>query len=162
YEWDWSGAEEEFRRAIEINPNSSIAHQRFGLYFNLLGRFEEARRELKLALEIDPLSPQIGCGFAVTSYLSRNYEKALIEIRRALEIDEDHPPNLYFLGRVYEAMGQADQAIATFEKLLASNNIPLFLGELGRAYAISGNHSEARRVLAELDQQSKQRYVSAY
>jgi len=162
YDWDWLGAEEEFNRAIESNPNNAIAHQRLGLYFNLLGRFAEARRELELALTIDPLSPQIYWGFALTFLLARDYQRAIEELQKTLEMDGNYKPALYLLGRVYEEAGQVSQAIAEFKRILALSDAPMFLAALGHAYALSGKHREARKVLKDLQEQSKQQYVSAY
>lgn len=162
YEWDWSGAEKEFKRAIEANHNNAIAHQRFGLYFNLLGRFEEARHELELAMLIDPLSPHSYWSLTLTFFLTRQYEKAIEEVQKTLEMERDYKPALYLLGRTYEQCGQLDQAIEIFKRIFALSNAPTFLGALGHAYALSGEHRQARKVLKDLQEQSKQRHVSAY
>ncbi|HYV11151.1 MAG TPA: winged helix-turn-helix domain-containing protein [Pyrinomonadaceae bacterium] len=162
YEWDWSGAEKEFNRAIESNHNNAIAHQRFGLYFNLLGRFDEATRELELAMLIDPLSPHSYWSITLTYFLTRQYEKTIEEVQRTLEMEHDYKPALYLLGRTYEQCGQLDQALEVFKRILALSNVPMFLGALGHSYARSGEHEKARRVLKDLQEQSKERYVSAY
>jgi len=162
YEWDWLEAEKEFNRAIESNHNNAVAHQRYGLYFNLLGRFEEARRELELAMLIDPLSPHSYWSLTVTFFLTRQYEKAIEEVQQTLEMEHDYRPALYLLGRVYEQSGQLDQAIEVFKRILALSNAPMFLGALGHSYALSGKHPQARQVLKDLQKQSKQCYVSAY
>jgi len=162
YEWDWSGAEEEFRKAIASNHNNAIAHQRFGLYFNLLGRFDEAKRELDLAMLIDPLSPHSYWSLTLTYFLTCEYEKAIEEVHKALEMERDYKPALYLLGRTYERSGQLDQAIEVFKKIFALSNSPMFLGALGRAYAGSGQDALARNVLEELEELSKRYYVSAY
>ena len=162
YEWDWLGAGKEFNSAIESNHNNAIAHQRFGLYFNLLGRFEEARRELELAMLIDPLSPHSYWSLTLTFFLTRQYEKAIEEVQKTLEMEHDYKPALYLLGRVYEQCGQLDQAIETFKRILVLSNAPMFWGALGHSYALSGKHRQARKVLKDLQEQSKQCYVSAY
>lgn len=162
YEWDWLGAEEEFVRAIEINPNYGVAHQRFSLYFNLRGRFDESIRELEFGLVSDPLSPQIYWSFALTFFLAREHGRAVAEIQKTLEMDGSYQPALYLLGRAYEELGQLPKAIVVFENLLGLNDSPMFLAALGHAYALAGKHQEARTVLKNLDDQSKQRYVSAY
>ena len=162
YEWDWPGAEEEFKKAIESNHNNAIAHQRFGLYFNLLGRFDEAGRELELAMLIDPLSPHSYWSLTLTYFLTCQYDKAIEEVKKALEMERDYKPALYLLGRTYERCGQVDEAIEVFKKIFALSNSPMFLGALGRAYAGSGQHQLARNVLKELEELSKRCYVSAY
>ena len=162
YEWDWSGAKEEFEQAIEISPNNAMAHQRFALYFNLFGRFAEAMRELELAFAMDPLSPQVYWSFALSFFLGRRDEQAIEQIQKTLDLDGNYQPALYLLGRVYIELGQLAKAIATFKKVLALNDAPLFLAALGHAYARAGKHQDARNVLNDLQGQSKQRYVSAY
>ena len=162
YEWDWSGAEEEFRRAIESNHNNAIAHQRFGLYFNLLGRVDEAMRELELAMLIDPLSPHSYWSLTVTYFLTGQYEKAIEEVQKGLEVERDYKPSLYVLGRTYEQCGKMDEAIEVFERIFAMSNSPMFLGALGHAYAVSGKHALALKVLNDLEELSKRCYVSAY
>lgn len=162
YEWDWWGAREEFTRAIEIKPNNAIAHQRFGLYFDLLGRSDEALRELKLALEMDPLSPQISHSLSLAFFLAGNHEEALAEIQKTLEMDGNYYPAVYLLGRIYEQSGRIGKAVTEFKKALALNDAPMFLAALGRAYALAGKQRVARKVLNDLEGQAKLRYVSAY
>jgi Predicted integral membrane protein len=162
YELDWAGAEAEFRKAIEINPNDSIAHQRFALYFDLLGRFDEARRELEMALKIDPLSPQLYSSFGAMFFLARDYKSAIGEVQKALELDGKHIPSLYLMGRIHEGLGQTEQAISVFKKILALNETPMFLAVLGHAYALAGDERQARHVLAKLEKPSPGSYVSAY
>jgi TolB-like protein/Tfp pilus assembly protein PilF len=162
YEWDWWGAREEFTRAIEIKPNNAIAHQRFGLYFDLLGRSDEALRELKLALEIDPLSPQISQSLSLAFFLTGKHEEALAEIQKTLEMDGNYYPAVYLLGRIYEQSGRIGKAVTEFKKALALNDAPMFLAALGRAYALAGKQRVARKVLNDLEGQTKLRYVSAY
>jgi TolB-like protein/Tfp pilus assembly protein PilF len=162
YELDWAAAEEEFRKAIKINPNDSIAHQRFGLYFDVLGRFDEARRELELALKIDPLSPQLYASFGAMFFLARDYNSAIGEVQKALELDGKHIPSLYLLGRIYEELGHIERAIALFKKILFLNETPMFTAALGHAYALAGDQRQARHVLAKLEKPSPGSYASGY
>lgn len=162
YEWDWPGAKSDFIRAIEINPNYAVAHQRLGLYFNLRGRFEEATEELDLALAIDPLSLQTYWGFALSYLLMKDYGRAIEEIQKALEMEGSYKPAFYLLGRIYEAMGELDLAIAVFKKPSAANDSPVFMAALGHAYALAGRRRDARRTLNALDKLSREQYVSPY
>jgi TolB-like protein/Tfp pilus assembly protein PilF len=162
YELDWASAEKEFRRAIELNPNYSIAHQRLGLYFILLGRFEEARQEVELAREMDPLSPQLHGSLAMLFFVARDFSRALAEAHKTLEMDNNHYPTFYFLGRIYMETGQLDQATEVLKRLLALSDAPMYQAALGRAYALSGKHREARGILSELEKNSPERYVSGY
>jgi TolB-like protein/Tfp pilus assembly protein PilF len=162
YEWDWPGAKEEFERAIELNPNNALAHQRFGLYFDLLGRADEAIRESKAALKIDPLSLQISQSLALAFFLARDYQSALDEIQKPIEMDSNYHPAVYLLGRIYEQDDQIGKAIAAFKRVVALNDAPMFLAALGHAYALAGKHGNARKVLKELQRKSKTGYVSEY
>lgn len=162
YEWDWLGAEKHLVRANQINPSYAATHQRLGLYFNLRGRFAEGMRELELALANDPLSPQTYWNFALALFLTGQHEQAIEEVQKTLEMDRIYQPALYLLGRVYEELGQLSEAIAVFENLLKLNHTPMFLAALGRVYALAGKHRAARKVLHDLDGQSKQRYISGY
>lgn len=162
YDFDWKLAEHEFRRAIHLNPNCALARQRFGLYFNLMGRPLEAFRQLEVALLNDPLSPQSHWTLALTLFLANEYEEALDEIQRTLEIDRSYLPALYLLARIHNELGQYTEAKSVFRELLRFSNSPLFVAGLGQAYARAGNRQEAKRVLADLESRRGHEYVSEY
>jgi tetratricopeptide (TPR) repeat protein len=162
YEWEWSGAAQEFHKAIQSNPGNAFAHQRFGLYFNVLGRFDEAERQIKQAAALDPLSPQIQSSLGWTFFLSRRYQQAIEEIQKALEMDNSYEPALYIMGRAYEGLARYAESIAAFNKALSLNPVPMFLAGLGHVYAISGKSRLAHGVLSDLERQSAERYVSEY
>jgi TolB-like protein/Flp pilus assembly protein TadD len=162
YEWDWAGAEKQFAWASQINPSYPVAHQRAGLLLNLLGRFEEAHRELRLALALDPLSPNVYWGLALSLFLARRYKESIEEIAKSLEIESGFVPTLHLLGRVYEQLDRPLDAVKAFKRALAVSNSPMLLAALGRAYALLGDRQSAEAILADLANQSKQHYVSAY
>ena len=87
YEWDWPGAEKYYRRAIELNPNYSTAHQWYSEFLASMGRFDEAFAEIRMAQELDPLSPIIYVARALVFYYARQYDQALEFCQRALELD---------------------------------------------------------------------------
>jgi tetratricopeptide (TPR) repeat protein len=111
---------------------------------------------------MDPLSPQVYWSFALSFFLGRRDEQAIEQIQKTLDLDGNYQPALYLLGRVYIELGQLAKAIAAFKKVLALNDAPLFLAALGHAYARAGKHQDARKVLKVLQEQSNDRYVSAY
>jgi len=162
YELDWLGAEQAFRRAIEINPSYSVAHQRLGLYLNLRGRFDEAEQELEAARQIDPLSLHTSWSFALMFFLARDYEAALAEIQTTLDIEPGYVPTIYLLGRTHEQLGNLDDALETFKKGVALTDATVFLAALGHTYTMLGNPEAARKILNELEERSKYTYVSAY
>jgi len=163
YEWDWAGAERAFKRALELNPNYASAHLWYGLYLDALGRHEESIAEKKRAQELEPLSLIINAGIGFSFYLAREYDQAIAAQRKTLELD----PNFFLehsnLGLAYEAQGMYEKAIAEHQKAVAfSGGAILTLASLGHAYAVSGKRAEAQKILDELHELSKQRYVSPF
>src|SRR5215831_1142395 len=137
YEYDWSGAEGAFRRAIELNPNYALAHH---MYANLLmdtGRFDEAIAERKQALELDPLSVRTSALLAWDYYIAGRYDEAIEQYRKASELDPNFP--LIELGKVYERKGMNEQAIGEYLKEeTRAGRRDADLEALKAAYATSG------------------------
>src|SRR5256885_6019092 len=106
YEWDWEGADKEYKKAIDLNPNYATAHQWYGMYFMKLGQFERARRELKRALRFDPRSLIINADLGLPFYFKRQYTEAVDQYRKILEIDQDFIWARFFLGWAYERSGR--------------------------------------------------------
>src|SRR5213594_170793 len=163
YDFDFSQANREFQRAIELNPNYAIVHQQYGnITLSALGRFDDAIAEGKRAVELDPLSLVINSDLAVDYHYARRYDEAIAQFRKTLEMD----PGYYFaylvLGQVLEATGARDASIAECQKAQALNDDPSVLGVLARAYGLSGNKMEAEKILDQLKKLSQERYVSAY
>jgi len=162
YEWDWPGAEKEFRQAIELNPNYAIAHRWYALNLEYTGRLEEAIAEDKRALELDPLSLPINAYLGLTFYDARQYDQTIEQERKTIELDPNFIVAHNFLGLAYLQKSMGDEAIAEFEKaLVISPGDPMSLGELGRAYALGGKRAEAQKILDKLNELSKQEFVPA-
>jgi TolB-like protein/Flp pilus assembly protein TadD len=163
YDFDFSQANREFQRAIELNPNYAIAHQQYGNNtLSAIGRFNDAIAEGKRAVELDPLSLVINADLGVDYYYARRYDEAIAQLRKLLEMD----PGYYFayvtLGQALEMKGARDAAIAEYQKARALNDDPSVLALLAHAYGLSGNKMEAEKILDQLKALSKARYVSAY
>jgi TolB-like protein len=116
YVWDWVRAEREFKRAIELNPNYSIAHHWYAHELMQLGRVQEGLEEALRAKALDPLWLFVNNGLARHYYLSRQYEPAIAQCRKALEIDPGYVPAHIQLGLAFEQKGMFSQAIAEFEQ----------------------------------------------
>jgi len=162
YDWDWPGAEREFKRAIELNPSDSEAHQDYGFYLVFMGQFDEAIAEMRRAQELDPVSLVRITGVAQVLLMARRYDEAIEQCRKALEMD----PNLGFahwlLGFAYLWKGMPEPAILSFQKSIPlSGDSPDEPAALGLAYALSGKTGEARKIMEELRQQSKRKYLSS-
>jgi TolB-like protein/DNA-binding winged helix-turn-helix (wHTH) protein/Flp pilus assembly protein TadD len=161
YDWDWRRSEQEFRRAIELNPNYATAHQWYSYYLSAMGRFPEAMAEAKQAQQIDPLSLSINTTLAGRYRDLGQYEQSMDLNHRTLELDPDFVPAHISLGCSYEAQGKWLQAIGEYQKAVElSHNSPPAVASLGYAYGVSGNQNEARKVLAGL--QRTRHYVSAF
>lgn len=154
-QYDWAGAEREFKRAIELNPSYVTAHLWHGYFLEALGQQSANLAERKLGQELDPLNLAAGTGVGSAYFYLGQYDRAIEEQRKTLELNPTFDQALVNLGEVYEAKAMYSDAIAVYGKAGA-------LGSLGHAYAASGRKAEARKILRELDQQSKQRYVSPF
>lgn len=163
YEWDWASAQREFARAIQLNPNAAEAHHFYSHYFMALGRIAESLAESRTALEVDPLSPDLTWHLAWHYNFARQYDQAIAQAAKTFELDPNSAQAHLVLGWAYQNKGMFPQAITEFQKVRASSaGTPIGLTDLAYAYALSGNTNEARKILAELMDLSKRRYVPAY
>ena len=163
YDFDFARSIREFQRAIELKPNYASAHQWYGNDLLVpLGRFDEAIAEVKRALELDPLSLIINEDLGNTYYSARRYDEAIEQLTKTLELDSSFYYAHWSLGVAFEAKGTLDAAIEEYQKARALNDDPFVLALLGHAYASSGNEAEALKILDQLKELSKQRYVTAY
>lgn len=162
YDWDWIGAEREFQQALKLNPNYATAHQWYGEFLVFMGRTEESIKALRRAKELDPLSPIINTQVGYPYYCARQYDAAIVEFKNALELEPNFAPALNYLARSYQAKGMDDEAMSTFHKAVEhSGGSPVMKARLGWAYAKIGKTGEARRILSELEDEAKTRYVAA-
>lgn len=163
YARDWNASEAEFRKAIELNPNYALAHDWYGVYLTARGRWTEALAQIKKARELDPLSMPISTDEGFSLYYSGDYDAAIKSLQETLAMDPAFPLAHLWLGRAYEEKSMYPEAIAEFEKVQkALPGWPVAIAATGWVYGRSGKGEDARRILAELNAQSKKRYVSAY
>jgi eukaryotic-like serine/threonine-protein kinase len=164
YEWDWPGAEKEFKRAIDLNPRYATAHQWYGGYLEAMGRLNEALAERNLALELDPLSLVINFEVGLGLYFARSYDQAIEQFHKTLELDPNFVPPQGFLLAAYEQQGRYDEAIAESKIAISQKGSewPMAMAALGHVYALSGKKAEAQDVINQLEQLSAQEYVPAY
>ena len=161
YDWDWSGAEAEYQRAIELNRNYAPAHQWYGWQLALLGQPDKSISELDLAQEINPLSADVSWSVGVALYLARRYDEAIKELRKTLEMDPNNPLAHFHLAASYSELGKANEALAEFRKA-ADLSGGSTLASLGYAYALFGKRDEALKILDELKARSSRGDVPAY
>lgn len=161
YDWDWTGAEAEYQRAIELNRNYAPAHQWYGWHLALLSQADKSISELELAQELDPLSAEVSWSLGVALYLARRYEEAITQLRKTLEMDPNSPLAHFHLAASYAEQGKADEAIAEFRKATDLSGGST-LASLGYAYAASGKRDEALKILDELKARSTRGDVPAF
>lgn len=160
YDWNWKQAEQEFRRAIELNPSYATTHQWYSHYLRAMGRLPEALEEAKRAQQSDPLSLSINTTLAARYRDLRQYDQAIEVLGRTLELDPNFAHGHELLASVFEQQGNLRAAIGEWQKAieLAKDN-PTPLAHLGRAYALSGRQDEARKIVERLKRTSEQHYV---
>jgi len=162
FDWDWLAAEQEFKRAIALNPKYATAHDWYAAYLLTMDRVAEADTEIERAQEVDPLSPIISIGAARHYYLTRRFDRAIEECRKALEIEPQFFQAHAHLGLAYEQQGKFGDAIAEFQSARELEDNPYVIAALGHAYAASNQQSHAVEVLNEMHLLSEERYVSPF
>jgi eukaryotic-like serine/threonine-protein kinase len=163
FDHDWTAAEREYRRAIELDPNYPTAHHWYGGFLSGMGRHDEALQQAVTARALDPLSPIIQTWIGLRYYFAGKYDEAIAEYRKALELDPDFAPAHWHLGWAYERTGRFKEGVSEAKRALAiDGGSLLYLASLGHAYARAGMKSEARATLARLAQASTSRHVSSY
>ena len=153
YDWDWSNAEREFKRAIELNPGSASAADYYAFWvLASTGRVDESIAELKRAQQLDPLSALINTDLGSAFYFARRYDQAIEQLHKAIDLD----PNFWLahtgLGLAYEQKALYEEAIAEYQKTVSAPGFPDGPAFVGYGLAVSGRRGEARRVLDELKQ----------
>ncbi len=163
YDWDWNGAEEEFREATRINPSYAPAHHFYADYLKAMGRFDEALVEIGRAQELDPLNLAINTGVGHVLYLSKQYDRAIDQYKKAVDLDPNFTLTHIWFGRPYLEKGMYDEAISELETAVRlSGEGTLALAMLGHGLAAAGRKEDTQRVLDQLLERSKTRYVPSY
>ncbi len=160
-DWNWQEAEREFKRAIALNPNYGTAHLWYGHHLVNMGRFEDGLREYNRARELEPLSMAINTNIALGYYYARRYEQAAKQLTTALGMDPNYALARYVLGAVYVQRPNLGNALAELKKAVAlEGGYPGYTVALAIAYARVGKRGEALKLLDDLQELSKRRYVS--
>jgi len=161
-DWNWSIAAEEFKRAIELSPNNSLAHHGYAAYLSALRRHDEACDEMQRSLELDPLSPLANANLGSIYWSRHDFDRAIQQLKKALEIDPNFPDAHLYLGMVYESLGSYDQALAEFEKYRALGNPPEAEAEIAHLFALQGRRAEALELLNGLKARHKAGEMPSY
>jgi len=152
YDWDWAGAEAEFRRAIELEPSLSTAHHWYSICLRDLGRIDEALVEAKRALELDPLSLIINTNLGDTFFYAGQFDDAVAQHRKTLLLDAGFAAAHLYLGRALVQQEMFQDAVAEFRIARSLAKGSYALGDLARANALAGKKTDARNLLNELSE----------
>jgi serine/threonine protein kinase/Tfp pilus assembly protein PilF len=163
YDWDWAGAENEFKQALDLNPNYATCHEWYAVHLGNISRFDEAIAELKRALELDPLSLIIKAVEAHAYTWLRQYDTTIHKCRKTLEMDPNFLLAHLFQAWASAAKGMWEESIISAQKAVTlSGESPFALWTLGTTYAMSGQENQALKILSRLDELSTQKYVSPF
>lgn len=161
HEWKLKASSEEFRRALSLNPYNTSFYFAYGEYLADIGKEDEAIAELNKALKLDPLSPEINGFFTWPLYLKRDYKGALAVCQKTLRLHPDFYVAHWWAGTAFMMKGQYPQAFMELKIAQASNpDSSGTISTLAAAYAFSGNHSEAEKLLGDLLNRRSKQYVS--
>jgi TolB-like protein/Tfp pilus assembly protein PilF len=159
YDWNWSLAEKEFRRAIELDPNYATAHHWYAFYCASQARTEDAVAEIRIAQNLDPLSLVINADLAHLLYFARRYDEAIEQSRRTLEMDPNFAAAYVTAGLAYLEKQEYPKSLAELQTAVrVSGGQPDAEAFLGIAYARAGRKEEARKVIKHINTASVTRY----
>jgi TolB-like protein/DNA-binding winged helix-turn-helix (wHTH) protein/Flp pilus assembly protein TadD len=163
HEWDWGGAEAEFKRALQLDPRYANAHHWYGDNLSIQGRHDEALLEAREASDLDPLNLMIGTWLGLRYYLAGNYESAIEQGRDTVDLDANFAASHLLLGEAYVQKGLREKGLAELQIAASlSENNPLYLAQVAVAYASMGMRTEALQIVEQLQTTSASRYVSPY
>jgi TolB-like protein/Tfp pilus assembly protein PilF len=161
HDFDWAGAEAEFKLALELSPGGADIYDHYGWLCAALQRNDEALALVKRAQELDPLLHR--ADVANTLLRMGRYQEALEAALRCVEFEPGYARGRSTLGWAYLKSGMPDQGLTELERAVAlAPEYTLYLAQLGQAYALAGKTANAREVLRQLEQMSQERYVSPY
>jgi eukaryotic-like serine/threonine-protein kinase len=167
FDWDWSGAEREFKRAIELNPNSALSHERYSEFLRTRLRFNESMAEAQRAQELDPLSPDIVTNGGFIYLFTRRYDESVAQFQKALELYPDAAVTRAGLSWAYAEKRMYPQAVAEYDKIpdqdkaVAPEN-QFVASARGWVYAVSGRRTDALKIAQGFRDLSFQSYVDFY
>jgi adenylate cyclase len=164
-DFDFEGAESEFKRAIVLKPSYSTAHHWYSLHLRCLGRMAGAAEEAKKAVELDPLSPIIGTNYAETLFDMKEYDESMETLAKIIEAEPSFGPAHEQLFVIYVQRGKFDEALRERDALVAINKgrRPITAkANLAYAYAYMGRKEEARALLAEVEAHAKEELLSYF
>lgn len=162
-DWDWAGAETEFKRALQLKPSYARAHEWYALFLSITGRFDEAMQEMVRAQELDPLSASVSTGVGRIYHFEYKTDQAIAQFKKTLDLDPDYAEAYFGLGMTYMITGRYEESIAVTKKAMQlSGNRLVMISMLGFTEGLAGHKEETRRIIQELRDLSRKSHVSPY
>ncbi|HUS18204.1 MAG TPA: winged helix-turn-helix domain-containing protein [Terriglobales bacterium] len=162
-DWDFSGAEKEFKRALELNPHDADIRHDYAHYLMAMGRVKESNLESERAVELDPVGDGLNSCLCWHSFAARDYDRSTWLAQKFLKSNPNDPWERTVLGLTYEQMKMPEKAVEEFKKAVeATQGDPFFLAALGHGYAAVGDHRKARDILASLNATARKSYISPF
>jgi TolB-like protein/DNA-binding winged helix-turn-helix (wHTH) protein/Tfp pilus assembly protein PilF len=161
YDWDWAGAEQEYKRAIELDPNYATAHEWYGMHLAAMQRFPEAEAQVKQAQQLDPLSPIITTAVGEVYSFEGRYDDAIVWYRKALELNPAFCGAYGNLADAYESKNMYPEAVKTLVQMLIVSGEVQFAASIQKAYSRSGYRGVLQQELVQdLKEQAGGQYKS--
>jgi TolB-like protein/Tfp pilus assembly protein PilF len=149
YDWDWAGSDEEFKIALQLNPDSGIIHAQYAFLLSSLGRHKEAIREIFTARELDPLAPRTAANVGRILYRARKYDQALEELSKARALFPDHSNNYSYAATIYTELGRYEESfgiLKNYKEMFGCE--PIY--NLAHTYAKMGDRDETERLIEKI------------
>jgi serine/threonine protein kinase/tetratricopeptide (TPR) repeat protein len=163
HDWRWPEAGNEFKRSLALNPSHPTASHWYAEYLMTMGRHADAIERMKNSQELDPLSLIISVALGWAFYMARRYDDAIEQFRRTMELDQNYPVTYWILGLVLRKMGRYELAISEGVRgVKLSGGSPLMKAALAQTLATAGKQAEAIKILDELTEWAKEKYVAPY
>jgi len=167
FDWDWPSAEREYKRAIELNPNSALSHARYAECLKTRLRFNESIAEAQRAQELDPLSPDIVSQLGNVHIMARQYDESIAQFQKALDLNPNLPVVRAMLALAYAMKRMYPQALAQYDKIADQDKVTaagnqFVAGMLGWIYAVSDRRTDALKIAQEFKDLSAHAYVDFY
>jgi serine/threonine-protein kinase len=163
HDWDWAGAEREFRRGVELNPGYATGRRWYGQFLSGMGRHAEAIEEARRAIDLDPLSLIISAAVGDVYFFARQYDRAIDYYRRSVALEPAFQPGHTDLARALEQKGLLDEAIAEYRLAAAlEHSDPGLSVGLAHTLALAGRQDESRAILERLLERARKEFMSSY
>jgi eukaryotic-like serine/threonine-protein kinase len=167
FDWDWPSAEREFKRAIQLNPNSAVSHDRYAECLKTRLRFDQSMEEAQRAQELDPLSPEIVSQLGFTYLFTRQYDESIAQFQKVLDLNPNLPTMRAALSWAYAMKRMYPQALAEYDKIPAQDKAvatenQFVASGLGWVYAVSGRRADALKIAQQFKDLSSHSYVDFY